>query len=567
MLEKDRGSFGDLDMTIESLSTGSRSPIMHPEQKPHGQPPHGATDHSVPLTIHTVSHEPYSKDGRHYHGDEPESRDSGITSRGSSWQSGSFREHGINFSPGSFMTLPAKKPPSSVGDKSSIDGDYDDADFSGFSTLPTIKPLKMQRGYESEMEYSSKRNQFAPRQKVNMKSTQPLPTGYVSDADFHVERNNRKFTDREACERDYMSDLDYVKDIISDGETSFESSPGKFPFTSHKEDRREFDRSSVDSSMDRSNLSWTPSKSSQFKPKDQNTSFDSKFKPGGSGYRKINWSPKSVVTSQRNPSDSGSHVLTQRSLSDSGPRGYTEQELSADMKRSKYVWTPKESPPSSLRTPSTTSSPLPQLDDFIIPSSLSQSEAPSPQPRDIIVTHPPQREEVSHPNLQREFPQKREIIASHPQQREMGHPQQRDIGHPQQKNVFHSYPPREIPVLSSSPQQREIREIPVTSSSPLQREIREIPVIKSNQKQREIPIISASPKQREIISSSPKQRERIHSTPEEKDRFYPSSHKEIFSPSPKQQKKTSTPRHVIETPVDEPVYEPVIHKSKRKGIL
>ncbi|KAJ8318284.1 hypothetical protein KUTeg_003375 [Tegillarca granosa] len=47
-------------------------------------------------------------------------------------------------------------------------------------------------------------------------------------------------------------------------------------------------------------------------------------------------------------------------------------------------------------------------------------------------------------------------------------------------------------------------------------------------------------------------------------KFYPSSHKEIFSPSPKQQKKTPMSRQVVETQVDEPVYEPMIQKTRRQ---
>jgi hypothetical protein len=53
----------------------------------------------IPLTIQTSG-----SDLKNFPQEETRSRDSGITSRGSSWQSGSFKDG--NFSPGSYATLP-----------------------------------------------------------------------------------------------------------------------------------------------------------------------------------------------------------------------------------------------------------------------------------------------------------------------------------------------------------------------------------------------------------------------------------------------------------------------------
>ena len=159
--------------------------------------------------------------------EETKSRDSGITSRGSSWQSGSFKEHISNLSPGSYSTMPVKKAPSSIGDKSSIDGmdgDIEDMNDSFSSaTLPNIKPLKTStsrlsesevpitshRGYESDFEYVSKSN----KNNTNCRWVPQEPqasfaeSGYLTDVDQYSMKQIRD-QPRHASERDYQSDAE-----------------------------------------------------------------------------------------------------------------------------------------------------------------------------------------------------------------------------------------------------------------------------------------------------------------------------------------------------------------------
>ncbi|CAG2186930.1 CAP [Mytilus edulis] len=126
----------------------------------------------IPLTIQTST-----PDLRNFPQEETRSRDSGITSRGSSWQSGSFKDG--NFSPGSYYTLPVRKSSSEkVTDKQN-----DDFDYSKCTTLPTIKPLKTHRGYESEMNYDG-RGRGDVRVQSQRKPIVVPQDGYNTDVDY-----------------------------------------------------------------------------------------------------------------------------------------------------------------------------------------------------------------------------------------------------------------------------------------------------------------------------------------------------------------------------------------------
>jgi len=179
--------------------------------------------------------------------EETKSHDSGITSRGSSWQSGSFKDHIASFSPGSYTTLPVKKSPSSIGDKSSLDGDIDDiveANANVFSTLPNIKPLKtVNRGYESDADYISSKKinpkfKWLPQKPLSQASG----SGYATDVEFYV-RNNRNVgkenkSSRFPSDRDYMSDADSVGSDLSGSDFFFGTTPRKSPLKPHQQEKK-----------------------------------------------------------------------------------------------------------------------------------------------------------------------------------------------------------------------------------------------------------------------------------------------------------------------------------------
>ncbi|XP_033746573.1 uncharacterized protein LOC117331777 isoform X4 [Pecten maximus] len=196
--------------------------------------------HMVPLTVQTRD----SKEDQSFTGEETKSHDSGITSRGSSWQSGSFKEHISSFSPGSYSsTLPIKKGSSPTGEKFY---EEEEGDTNKFATLPTIKPLKTNksyandfpvkahRGYESDFEYAPKRS-VKNGSKSKWDSTgASAASGYQTDVEFFVRDNrnlakNKNKQSSKPSDRDYMSDAESVSsDFYSRRDNFFGSSPSKF---------------------------------------------------------------------------------------------------------------------------------------------------------------------------------------------------------------------------------------------------------------------------------------------------------------------------------------------------
>ncbi|XP_078318292.1 uncharacterized protein LOC111118302 isoform X11 [Crassostrea virginica] len=191
-------------------------------------------ENPVPLTVQTSA----APDTRNSITEETRSYDSGITSRGSSWQSENFgKGQASNYSPGSYATLPVKKSQQKVV----AEPDYDDAEFHSYSTLPHFKKNQAHRGYESEAEYSRKgdfRSKWAPQ-----KSQQPISEGYSTDIDFFV-RDNRtigKVPAKSAnkpilvgkgpkpFDRDYMSDLNNITQELMSGVDAYFGSKEKIP--------------------------------------------------------------------------------------------------------------------------------------------------------------------------------------------------------------------------------------------------------------------------------------------------------------------------------------------------
>ncbi|XP_069125566.1 uncharacterized protein [Argopecten irradians] len=197
--------------------------------------------HMIPLTVQTRD----PKEDQSFTGEETKSHDSGITSRGSSWQSGSFKEHISSFSPGSYSnTLPTKKGSSPTGEK--VYEEEEEVDTNNFATLPTIKPLKTNksyendfpvkahRGYESDFEYTPKRSgKNGSKSKWNSPSASAA-SGYQTDVEFFVRDNrnlakNKNKQTPKPSERDYMSDAESVSsDFYSRRDNFFGSSPSKF---------------------------------------------------------------------------------------------------------------------------------------------------------------------------------------------------------------------------------------------------------------------------------------------------------------------------------------------------
>ncbi|XP_060066917.1 uncharacterized protein LOC132547177 isoform X3 [Ylistrum balloti] len=195
--------------------------------------------HMIPLTVQTRD----SKEDQSFTGEETKSHDSGITSRGSSWQSGSFREHISSFSPGSYSsTLPLKKGASPTGEKFYEEEEGDNS----FATLPAIKPLKTtknydndfpvktHRGYESDFEYAPKRSgKNGSKSKWSSEGTS-AGSGYQTDVEFFVRDNrnlakNKNKQSSKPSDRDYMSDAESVSsDFHSRRDNFFGSSPSKF---------------------------------------------------------------------------------------------------------------------------------------------------------------------------------------------------------------------------------------------------------------------------------------------------------------------------------------------------
>ncbi|VDI35426.1 Hypothetical predicted protein [Mytilus galloprovincialis] len=173
--DEDKGVSDSSTLTAHSLPQEDRQlPIMKEEVavEEHIIPISVKRERMIPLTIQTST-----PDLRNFPQEETRSRDSGITSRGSSWQSGSFKDG--NFSPGSYYTLPVRKSSSEkVTDKQN-----DDFDYSKCTTLPTIKPLKTHREYESEMNYDG-RGRGDVRVQSQRKPIVVPQDGYNTDVDY-----------------------------------------------------------------------------------------------------------------------------------------------------------------------------------------------------------------------------------------------------------------------------------------------------------------------------------------------------------------------------------------------
>ncbi|XP_061181926.1 uncharacterized protein LOC133190361 isoform X3 [Saccostrea echinata] len=189
-------------------------------------------ENSVPLTIQTSS----VPETRNSITEETRSHDSGITSRGSSWQSENFGKGQTgNYSPGSYSTLPVRKSQQKV----IAEPDYDDAEFHSYSSHPGFKKNDGHRGYESEAEFGRRgdfRSKWAPN-----KIQQPINEGYATDIDFFV-RDNRNIGKAPAksttkpfqvgkgpkpFERDYMSDLNNITQELMSGVDAYFGSKGK----------------------------------------------------------------------------------------------------------------------------------------------------------------------------------------------------------------------------------------------------------------------------------------------------------------------------------------------------
>ncbi|XP_052069185.1 uncharacterized protein LOC127708370 isoform X5 [Mytilus californianus] len=176
--DEDKGVSDSTSSTLTAHSLAQEDhqlPIMKEEVAVEEQiiPISVKRERMIPLTIQTSA-----PDSRNFPQEETRSRDSGITSRGSSWQSGSFKDG--NFSPGSYYTLPVRKSSSEkVTDKQNEDFDY-----SKCTTLPTIKPLKTQRGYESDMNYDG-RGRGDIRVRSQRKPIVVPHDGYNTDVDYN----------------------------------------------------------------------------------------------------------------------------------------------------------------------------------------------------------------------------------------------------------------------------------------------------------------------------------------------------------------------------------------------
>lgn len=277
-------------LTARSVSHEDREPPIMKEEvavEEHIIPISVKREKMIPLNVQTSGPEM-----RNFPQEETRSRDSGITSRGSSWQSGSFKDG--NFSPGSYYTLPVRKASTEkvVADSK----DNDNFDYTKVSTLPTIKPLKTKRGYESDMDFTGRGRgdiRVQPQKKqlpiqqdgyttdidfrrgrtdINVQpQRKPLPVqqdGYSTDVDFCVRnnRNNHRTNNhdfhRQYSERDY-SQRDYVHDMDLDSM--------KMPQRAKLYDQRgfvsEFDLSSIDSQPEMAKYNqWPPMPQMQPRP-------------------------------------------------------------------------------------------------------------------------------------------------------------------------------------------------------------------------------------------------------------------------------------------------------------
>ena len=204
-------------------------------------------EHTIPLTIQTSA----SPESKFYGTDKEDTRshDSGITSRGSSWQSENFKAQGGNFSPGSYSTLPVRKTQQPVRVQ---ENDYNDAEFNSYSTLPNIKPLRTQRGYETDTEYVTKKLDTKPKW-MPQRSHQPISEGYATDIGTFRVRDNRnlgketktvpetKQTQQKPMERDFMSDLNSITQELLSGVDAYFESKGKSPSSSKSQKKDEHD--------------------------------------------------------------------------------------------------------------------------------------------------------------------------------------------------------------------------------------------------------------------------------------------------------------------------------------
>lgn len=251
-------------LTARSVSHEDREPaIMKEEVAVEEQiiPISVKREKMIPLNVQTGGPEM-----RGFPHEETRSRDSGITSRGSSWQSGSFKDG--NFSPGSYYTLPVRKASS---DKMVTDTkENDEFDYTKVSTLPTIKPLKTQRGYESDMDFVGRGRgdiRVQPQRK-------PLPVqqdGYSTDVDFCVRNNrNNKRTNNQDFHRQYSHQDSNRRDYIHDMDLDSLKMPQKAKLYDQRGFVSEFDLSTLDSQPELAKYSqWPPVPHMQQRPPPQ----------------------------------------------------------------------------------------------------------------------------------------------------------------------------------------------------------------------------------------------------------------------------------------------------------
>nr|XP_034313651.1 uncharacterized protein LOC105332198 isoform X42 [Crassostrea gigas] len=304
-----------MEQTIEPVVVEKPNPVQHIFERQHAQdrslelecplpakqnPSRGHNlplENSVPLTIQTSS----APDTRNSITEETRSYDSGITSRGSSWQSENFgKGQANNYSPGSYATLPVKKSQQKIV----AEPDYDDAEFHSYSTLPNFKKNQGHRGYESEAEYGRKpdfRSKWAPH-----KTQQPISEGYSTDVDFFV-RDNRSIGKGPAkgsskpiqmgkgpkpFDRDYMSDLNNITQELMSGVDAYFGTKDKS--SKKPEDKDQSFTSSQDNQSGVYSVkspSFTPGDSQSYTSPREIQSLDNSF---SSSYREPSPEPKQV---------------------------------------------------------------------------------------------------------------------------------------------------------------------------------------------------------------------------------------------------------------------------------
>lgn len=304
-----------MEQTIEPVVVEKQNPVQHIFERQNAQdrsmelecplpakqnPSRGHNlplENSVPLTIQTSS----APDTRNSIMEETRSYDSGITSRGSSWQSENFgKGQANNYSPGSYATLPVKKSQQKVV----AEPDYDDAEFHSYSTLPNFKKNQGHRGYESEAEYGRKgdfRSKWAPH-----KTQQPISEGYSTDVDFFV-RDNRSIGKGPAkssskpiqmgkgpkpFDRDYMSDLNNITQELMSGVDAYFGTKDKS--SKKPEDKDQSFSSSQDNQSGVFSVkgpSFTPGDSQSYTSSREIQSLDNSF---SSSYREPSPEPKQV---------------------------------------------------------------------------------------------------------------------------------------------------------------------------------------------------------------------------------------------------------------------------------